>query len=78
MITDGAADYTLTLGDSSQTGAIELGGNVTINSLESGANDFDITISGTNNTFDGTADFKNTGTISLGDEETDTTLFASD
>ena len=76
VVTDGAADYTLTLGDSSQTGAIELGGNVSINSLESGANNFDITISGTNNTFDGAADFKNTGTISLGDEETDTTLFA--
>ena len=49
---------TLTLGDSSQTGAIELV-EMSHQFTGVGANDFDITISGTNNTFDGTADFKN-------------------
>ena len=75
-ITDNAANHTLTLGDASQSGDIVLDGNISIGSLYVGAGNFNINITGTDNTFNGTADFKNTGTISLGDEEADTTLFA--
>ena len=75
-ITDNAADHTLTLGDAGQSGDIVLDGNISIGSLAVGAGTFNIRITGTDNTFNGTADFKNTGTISLGNEETDTTLFA--
>ena len=75
-ITDNAANHTLTLGDAGQTGDIVLDGNISIGSLVVGASSFNISITGTDNTFNGTADFKNSGTISLGDEETDTTLFA--
>ena len=75
-ITDNAANHTLTLGDAGQSGDIVLDGNISIGSLAVGAGTFNISITGTDNTFNGTADFKNTGTISLGDEETDTTVFA--
>ena len=75
-ITDNAANHTLTLGDAGQSGDIVLDGNISIGSLAVGAGTFNIRITGTDNTFNGTADFKNTGTISLGNEETDTTLFA--
>ena len=75
-ITDNAANHTLTLGDAGQSGDIVLDGNISIGSLVVGASSFDISITGTDNTFNGTADFKNTGMISLGDEETDTTVFA--
>ena len=74
-LTDGAGTFTLSLGNAGQTGAVTISDNVTIGGLNTFGSNFDVSLLGASNTFDGTSTLGNTGTLTLGNEASDVIAF---
>jgi len=74
-VTDGAGNHTLSLGNPTQTGAVSLEGNVTLDGLATGAGAFGFSLLGAVNTFTTPVTLLNNLAVTLGDELTDNTLF---
>ncbi|NDH94024.1 MAG: hypothetical protein EBZ13_05705, partial [Planctomycetia bacterium] len=68
-----SGNHTLTVGDANTTGEVEFGGNTAIASLVSAPGNFNVSLTGTNNTL-GAANFQHTGVLGIGNDETDRTF----
>jgi hypothetical protein len=73
--TDGASNFSLDVGDGTQTGTVTFTGNVTINDLDTFAAAYNVAFQGTGNTIDTDTTFLNTGTVTLGDGVGDSCTF---
>ena len=74
-VTDGAGSFVLSLGSAVQTGAITVSGNATFNTLATFAGAYAVAFTGTTTTVDVDANFLNTGSTTLGDQDTDILTF---
>ncbi|WNO07824.1 YDG domain-containing protein [Teredinibacter sp. KSP-S5-2] len=74
--TDGASSYSLDLGDGTQTGVVTINGNLTVSDLDTFASAYDLTLNGASNTVDTDTTLLNTGAVTLGDADTDSSTFA--
>lgn len=74
-VTDGVSSRTLTLGSPTQTGAITLGGSVTIDGLATAAGNFTVSLLGSSNAIDQQVAFTNTQSVVFGDDTNDVSLF---
>ena len=66
-ITDGAGSFALGLGNISQTGMITVTGNITVDTLNTGAGAYNIELTGTSNSITTNTNFLNSGGVTLGD-----------
>ncbi|NBR07960.1 MAG: hypothetical protein EBT92_19660, partial [Planctomycetes bacterium] len=73
-ITDGASSFAISLGNASQTGTINVTGNTTVDTLNTGAGVYSIALTGATNTITTNTNFLNTVSVTLGDGG-DTFLF---
>ncbi|MGQ0546974.1 MAG: beta strand repeat-containing protein, partial [Betaproteobacteria bacterium] len=72
-VTGNASLVTLTLTDT--TGAITFNGNLTATTLNTAAQGYSVVLNGASNTITNTVTFSNTGGVTLGNENTDSTTF---
>jgi hypothetical protein len=72
-LSDGGAGYGLTVGNATSIADVTLAGNTAIAALVSAPGNFNVSLTGTNNTL-GAANFQHLGVLGIGDDETDRTF----
>jgi hypothetical protein len=74
-VTDGASSFALSLGSGTQTGAVTVLGNATINTLTTFSSAYQVVMLGSSNVIDTATTFINTNGVVLGDNANDVFLF---
>ncbi|MEX1067116.1 MAG: filamentous hemagglutinin N-terminal domain-containing protein, partial [Aquisalimonadaceae bacterium] len=74
-VTDGGDAHALSLGDASQSGAIMLTGNLSVDALNTFDGAYDVSLTGSANNVESATTFFNTGSLTLGDAASDSNTF---